>query len=324
MKGIYLIMILTNYVVPIPPGPGITRRKEKDHVAVSFVTNTQYNPARGYSTSSCITIGRVCDSDSSKMHPSDKYKLVYPDEWRKATGEKVQPIEKNFGMYIGVNSICKTIGIGNILEEIFGKTVANSLLDYCMYSIVEQTDSTVGFECAMNDRVLFSNSTMSDSYYSQLFEHRITKSDILDFRMQWAKKCKAEGVEEVWLCIDGSNDDCQSEGVILAEHGHAKSRKNINIVSFTYAVTTDGKPITFEVYRGGLVDSKAMKTIIDFLNDCGIKLKGVILDRGYCDSKVIKYLRENEIAYLIMIKGTPQGYIYKLELYQLKSTNYEG
>ena len=92
-------MILTNYVVPIPPGPGITRRKEQDHVAVSFVTNTQYDPARGYSTNSCVTIGRVCDSDSSKMYPSDKYKLVYPDEWRKITGEKVQPIEKNFDLY---------------------------------------------------------------------------------------------------------------------------------------------------------------------------------------------------------------------------------
>ena len=302
-------MILTQYTVPIPPGPGITRRKEKDHVAVSLVTNTKYNQQKGYSTSSCVTIGRVCDSDTGKMHPSDKYKLSYPDEWEKATGEKVQPIEKNLGMYVGVKSICDTTGLRGIMDGVFGESNASSLLDYCMYSILEQTDSTIGFESAMDDRVLFCNKAMSDSYYSQLFEHGISRGNVLDFKTRWARKCKEDGIKEVWLCIDGSNDDCQSEGVSLAEHGHAKSRKNIGIVSFSYAVTTDGKPVTFEVYRGGLVDSKAMKAMIDFLDACGIKLKGVILDRGYCDSNAITYLRGHGIAYLIMIKGSPQGYI---------------
>ena len=55
----------------------------------------------------------------------------------------------------------------------------------------------------------------------------------------------------MWLCIDGSNDDCQSNGVDIAEKGHDKLGKNINIVSLNYAVTEDGKPVTYDVYRGG-------------------------------------------------------------------------
>ncbi len=130
----------------------------------------------------------------------------------------------------------------------------------------------------------------------------------LDFRRKWALQCKEDGIEKVWLCIDGSNDDCESKGVEIAEKGHAKSGKNINIVSFTYAVTSDGKPVTYDVYRGGLVDAKAMKSILDFLDGCGIKVAGVILDRGYCDTKAIRYLVDHEIAYVIMVKGSPGGY----------------
>ena len=123
----------------------------------------------------------------------------------------------------------------------------------------------------------------------------------------WALQCKEDGVEEVWLCIDGSNDDCESTGVTLAEKGHSKSRRNRKIVSFTYAVTEDGKPVTFDIYRGGLVDAKAMKRIISFLKECGIKVKGVMLDRGHCDSAALKFLNDEMIAYVIMVKGTPSG-----------------
>lgn len=66
--------------------------------------------------------------------------------------------------------------------------------------------------------------------------------------------------------------------------------------------------MTYETYRGGLVDAKAMKKILDFLAECDIKVKGVILDRGYCDANVIKYLTDKQISYVIMVKGNPAGY----------------
>ncbi len=105
-----------------------------------------------------------------------------------------------------------------------------------------------------------------------------------------------------------ANDDCESKGVELAEKGHAKSGKNVDIVSFTYAVTTKGFPVTFDVYRGGLIDAKAVQTIIDFLNGCGITAKEVILDGGCCNAKALRYLDSKNIAYIIMVKGQPAGF----------------
>ena len=144
----------------------------------------------------------------------------------------------------------------------------------------------------------YSGKAYSDSSYSDLFERGLTKDQILAFKKKWAMQCKKDGVDGVWLCIDGSNDDCESEGVELAEKGHAKSKRNVEIVSFTYAVTPGGKPVTFDVYRGGLVDAKEMQAIIDFLSECGIAVEGVILDRGYCNAKAIRFLDSKGIAYV--------------------------
>ena len=306
--------------VPVPKDERIVRHTNKagGYVSVELTVEYNYNRITRNTSPSRITLGRLCDDDTSKMFPSSRYKEIYPSEWEKYSGEKVPPAEKNFGMYAGVKAVTSITGLGDILEGVFGRAQADAILDYAMFSMLNQSDSSVHFENAMTDEVLFSREILSDSYYSELFEHKMARSKILDFKIRWARKCKEDGVEEVWLCIDGSNDDCKSEGVCLAEHGHAKSHKNVDIVSFTYAITSDGKPVTFDVYRGGLVDAKALKSIIDFLESCGIKVKGVILDRGYCDQKAIQYLHDKEISYLIMIKGTPQGYQDVVEQYSSK------
>ena len=131
----------------------------------------------------------------------------------------------------------------------------------------------------------------------------MSKEEILTFRKNWAIQCKKDGVDSVWICIDGSNDECESTGVEIAEKGHNKTGKNKKIVSFTYAVTQDGKPVTYDLYPGGLVDSIGMKKVIDFLKECEINIEGVILDRGHCTSRALRYLSEQKIRYIIMVKG---------------------
>ncbi|UNT96637.1 transposase [Allobaculum mucilyticum] len=157
----------------------------------------------------------------------------------------------------------------------------------------------------MEDELLYSPEARSDSYYTDLFAHRMKEEQELSFKEAWASSCKNDGAEDVWLCIDGSNDDCQSQCVDLAEKGMSKSHTNNNVISFTYAVTVDGKPVSFEAYRGGLVDFKAMKVVITHLVEAGFHVKGVILDRGCCNSDVLHYLRDHQIPYIVMVKGCP-------------------
>lgn len=293
--------------VPVPKGKGITINRG-DNNRVLYTLSAPYDNKVGYARPKRITIGHVCPDDTKVMYPTDKYKTIFPNEWEKLFQEKPDPIIKKMGMYTLGQAVNSKIGIYDVLLESLGSPMADKLMDYALYSILYHSDAASQFETRMGDQILYSGKAYSDTYYSNLFEKELSKNDVLNFKKNWVLQCKHDGIDKVWLCIDGSNDDCESKGVELAEKGHAKSRKNIEIVSFTYAVTTDGFPVTFDVYRGGLVDAKAMQMTIGFLNDCGITVEGVILDRGYCNAKALRYLDDKNINYIIMVKGHPAGF----------------
>ena len=271
------------------------------------VLEAPYNAKAGYAVPKRATIGRLCSDSATEMYPASNYMKFYPKEWEALTGQRVNPQVKKLGMYALVNAVNTKVGIIDTLAEVFGEEKANSITDFAMYSILFQSSASSEFETRMSGQMLFGGDPKSDTYYSELFEKKLTRGEIHAFRKAWALRCRDDGVDDVWLCIDGSNNDCSSIGVELAEQGHNKSKTNRNIVSFTYAVAQDGRPVTFEVYRGGLVDAKAMRMIIDFLMECGIRVKGVILDRGYCNAPALRYLEREGLEYVIMVKGRPQG-----------------
>ena len=302
--------VFWNKSVPIPKVKGITINRS-DGNRVLFVKEAPYDAKVGYARPKRITIGYVNNKDVKAMHPTSGYKEIFPSEWEKIFGEKVPSIIKYIGMYVMAEAVNSNTGIKDIMDECLNTQdpgAADAMIDLSMYSMLYQSSVVEHFSSKMKDQMLFSGSGRSDSYYSDLFGKKISYEQILSFKKKWALKCTEEGVEKVWLCIDGSNDDCESTGVEFSEKGHAKSLRNRKIISFTYAVTEDGKPVTFEVYRGALVDAKAMKRIIKFLKECGIQVKGVILDRGYCDTAALKFLNNEGLEYVIMVKGKPAGY----------------
>lgn len=275
---------------------------------VKYVLEAPYDREKGYARPKRTTIGHQCPGSRTKMNPTSQYAEVFPALWEEVTTEKPKIAVKKIGMFTALQAINSKTGIKDILDSVYGSDKSGAILDYTMHSILHHTNELSTFEDKMRSELLYSKAPYSDSYYSKLLEEQMTREQELVFKKKWAMQCKEDGVESVWLCIDGSNDDCESKGVEIAEKGHAKSGKNVNIVSFTYAVTADGRPVTYEVYRGGLVDAKAMKMIVDFLKECGIAVSGVILDRGYCDAKAVQYLVSQEISYIIMVKNHPEGY----------------
>jgi hypothetical protein len=308
--------VCKNIEVTIPK-EHITIEKQKDGkpALIKYVLEAPYNRKKGYSEPKRTTIGHQCIGSTTRMHPTTQYKEIFPTEWEKISNEKIIPAVKRIGMFSACLAINTKVGIKDILDSVYGDDKANALMDYAAYSVIHHSDTTQMFASKMRNELLYSTNIHNESYYSRLFEQDMTTEQMLLFKEKWAKQCKEDGVEDVWLCIDGSNDDCTSTGVEIAGKGHAKSGRNTNIVSFTYAVTTEGKPVTFDVYQGGLVDAKEMRRIIDFLTECGFKLSGVILDRGYCDAIAIRYLVEQDIPYVIMVKGHPEGYESTVQTY---------
>lgn len=309
MRGNKYMAVYRNLVVDIPKEHvTIERQSDGKPALVKYVLEAPYDREKGYATPKRTTIGHQCEDSLTTMHPTSQYANIFPSLWEAVSKEQIKPTIKRIGLYTTCQAINSKTGIKDTLNSVYGVDKANGIMDFAMYSIIHHTNDASAFTTKMRNELTYSKIPFSDSWYSQLFESGMTREQELQFKRKWAVHCSEIGISEVWLCIDGSNDDCQSTGVELAEKGYSKSGNSTNIVSFTYAITQDGKPVTYDIYRGGLVDAKALKSIIDFLYECEIRVKGVILDRGYCTSDVLKYLIEHKLSYVIMVKGKPQGY----------------
>lgn len=276
---------------------------------VYIITESRYFSERQYNMDSRLTIGWVNDTSKKTMNPNSNYVARYPHEFSIAARGKLAPVTKRCGMYAFSLALSCGNGMYPALVECCGPEIANAVMDFANYSILYRTNVAQGYTAVMSDQLLYSEKLHSDTWLSELFNRRLTESQQEDFKDKWARACCERGVTNVWLCIDGSNSDCVSRKVELAEKGKAKSHKNINVVSYMYAVDAEtGIPITERVYRGGRVDSKAFVEIQAFLKRYAIKVDGVILDRGFCDIGCLETILDQKMHYVIMLKENTSGF----------------
>ena len=299
---------------PIPQlDRGITINRG-DGNKVLYTIYPHYDSERGYTTSPRVVIGRAINS--KELIPNRNYRKYFPELWKEVSDEDVPAVTKKAGLFALVSTITQREGIRDILEKTFGISRTNAMLDYVTYSLGYHSNVAMNYKSTMQEHVLFSDKLHDDGYYSSLFTHDITETEINMFRIRWAQHCAAQGMTSVYLAIDGSNDDCNSKGVEFAEKGAAKSHINTDVVGFMYAVEPrSGKVVTFDTYRGGLVDSKAMLRIITFLSENSISVRGVIIDRGFCDGKCLQFLRSRNIPYVLMMKDNTDGHKYMMAMH---------
>ena len=250
------------------------------------------------------------------MHPNDMYRKLYPEAWESAFSKYNDP--KGYEVCVGMYGLCLGASTGNglyqVLQDVYGPKFANVIMDYCMYSILERRDVSQLFPERMRKEAIFSNELPSDSTLSNIFTYRLTEEMHMQFREQWIRRCVDKGCRRIWLCIDGSNNDCQMEDSDYSEYGENKSHSGKTIVGYIYAVAAEtGEPVCYFVNPGGKVDAQAFQKIIHFLVGYGLDVEGAILDRGFCTAEVVRTLRGLKLDFVIMVPGDTTGHRSVLE-----------
>ena len=244
----------------------------------------------------------------SLMYPNDTFRMRYPAEWAKVYGEPRLPFEFHIGLYCATLAIGRSTGLYDILQEAMGPKNGNAVMDYAMFLLRSRSNTTQLFAETMRTQALFSERAYEDTWYSELFGS-ISSEEINALRSAWLDRCHANGTKRVWLCIDGSNNDCALSESRLAAKGAAKSHQNVNIVSYIWAVDeARGVPVTWFVNHGGMVDAKAIKRLVKTLTDKNIDVAGIILDRGFCSQEVLSLIEECGYAWVIMLKESTAGF----------------
>jgi hypothetical protein len=309
IKGANIMAIYRNVVVAVPDDAYV----EKD--ATVFVKDkNEYDPLKQYNRVKHTIIGRSIGN--GRMYPNSSFRLRYPTLFEEASGEKLPRQTKRIGFYTTVLSLVEKTGLYDALMQSYGIENANMIIDFSMYSIINHTCVADQYPSAMEDQLLFSNSLWNSSRLSGFFNNDISEERTSVFRKIWAGKCRERGITEAWIAIDGSNNDCAAQKADIAEPGKAKSQKNTSITAYMYAVDSrNGDPITFSIYRGGRVDCKAVLEMIGWLTAYDIKVKGVIIDRGFATKDVFEMLDQSGIGYVAMLKGDAKAHTDMLDRY---------
>ena len=254
------------------------------------------------------------------MHANDNFKFLYPELWSMHYGENHAPAPQiQAGLYALTLGICELNGLYADLQESFGPQAANAALDFAMYSIRHRSNTAQLFEQEMANQMRFNHDLWSDGRYSKLFGVQLTDAALHKFRTLWINRCAALGMTDVWLCIDSSNNDCAVDDSELAEFGRAKSLRDTEIVSYIWVVNAkDGRPITWFVNPGGMPDCKAINEVVHFLDASNIKVKGLILDRGFASQDIFEQASNCGMDYIVMLKGNSIGCAELMKKYAQK------
>ena len=255
-------------------------------------------------------------TSETKFHPNDTFKLLFPNEWDKAFHEYEDP--KSYELCAGMYGLCLgagyTSGLYPCLIEAYDGLYAGGIMNYCMYSILERSNATQHYEERMREELLFSERVWSDSTWSRFFKDDLQGWQHDRFRDIWLKRCIARGIRKVWVCIDGSNNDCQMVNSKIAEYGENKSHSGKTIAGFIYAIDAmTGEPLTYFVNPGGVVDSQALHEIVQFLVQYGLEVEGIILDRGFCTFEDQQTLKSLDLDYVIMVPAGAKGHASMLK-----------
>lgn len=297
-------MLDKKHVVDIPEGAIV-----KSDRTVLWTIEKRYIKKKKYNHDVRRMIGKVLETNAAKMYPNDNYKEIFPDTLKEISDKAIAPSYQIIGYYSVVRTIAERLPLASILYDIFGREDMDTILDYAMYQIAYESDVTQHFEICMKDKAVFSEKLRSDSYLSDFFRNRITAEKIDAFCEKWCESIiEFKGLSDVYLNVDGSNIDCEAEGVTLKERGHDKSGQKTTIVNMMYAVAPDGTPVTYHQYRGSVIDQTALKYLILYFSHTRVKVNGLCVDRGFCSKKNTDMLRAAGMDFVMMMTSKPEGF----------------
>ena len=281
--------------IPIPEGGHVNRHDGAVRIYL--------DPSVPRRKSRTMVIGKA--TSATTMHPNDNFKLRYPALWSQHYEEKTPVHVLHYGMYLSALSAgCRT-GVYAALHDAVGPLYANALMDWSMFTILSRMNAASSFPEVMADQVVFSLQRHGDDWFGDLFRERISPEDAERFKDLWLEKVEAfaPGVGEAWIAIDGSNADCDVRGGDLPAVGKAKSRRDGPVVGYMYAVDSrNGLPLTYEVFCGNVPDTKALQRMRNRLHRSGLRVRGVLLDRIFCERPSIEAVESLGWDWVVMLK----------------------
>ncbi len=179
--------------IPIPPEGRINHWDSK----VS-IYRTEFGKRRR------TVIGKAVSD--TMMVPNANFQLLFPERWMEHYGfEDVPRYRIHVGLYAVMLSIGWKTRLYPVLTETLGIEHAHALMDYAMFRLRKPEEELPSFAEDMFWQLCFSKKLLSGAWYEHFFEHELTDERIDAFRTAWLSACARNGVQSVWIRMDGGN-----------------------------------------------------------------------------------------------------------------------
>ncbi|MGM9958625.1 MAG: transposase [Erysipelotrichaceae bacterium] len=279
---------------------------------VRLEIDRKYNPEKKYNVPQRVTIGVLDENDSTKMHPSEKYKIYFPDEKIDEDNEELKRSQcLRIGGYSLIKKMFNDTKLNDVINPLF-KEKSGLIKDFVSYEIIEESNVMQHFKDYEYNHPLFNENMhiYSDSSVSDLLSKSISEEDINTFISAWTRINNSKG--KIYISYDSTNSNCQAMDINLCEMGHAKLNPTKPIINLSIAFDEDNKiPLFYELYSGSIPDISCIETMIHKAKGYGFNDACFILDRGYFSKNNIRNIVKLGYDFLIVAKNK-EGFIDEL------------
>lgn len=286
-------MLYRNIVVLIPD-----KALVYGNGSVYVEKSKKYIKDKKYNISKRVCVGKKINDE--EMNPNDNYLELYPN-----ISERKEPPALSDTLSVGFTAVVDKIldeqQTEIILRDVFNDEDYELMRDLIVYIVFNETTTIQHFPKLMRRMDVRSSVIRSDSYISTFFRENITDKKIELFLSAWNMLNRKKDM--MYISYDSTNMNTHSNGIELAEYGHAKEDEDLPQVNLSYAINqSESLPLMYQLYPGSNNDNGQLKYMVDQLREYGYEDIGVVIDRGYYSKKNIDYLEKNGYSYLLMIK----------------------
>jgi len=293
-----------NSVVAIPAEKGkIILRKKGGATYVLYQHGNIYKPEKKYAVPQRTIIGKVNSAATDTMYPNEHFQEFFPTvNLSEELPEAYRSCALRIGAYSVIQKVLEDYNIPQMLLPYFGKE-SGLILDLVSYMIVDEENAGQYYPDFAFNHPLFSENMRiySDSKVCRLLKS-ITCEQINSFLDEWNKK--RDHKQRIYVSYDSTNKNCQAGDIDIIEYGKPKDDRGLPIFNLAIAYDKNNRvPLFYEEYPGSITDVSQFRYMVDKVEQYNYKNVGFILDRGYFSKDNIKYMEDNNHAFVIMVKG---------------------
>jgi len=288
----------SKFKVPVPENGIIIRRSGK-YPYVYKVLST-FRTKDGRPTNTRKSIGKL-DPESGMLIPNESYWEFYgktPDALNIYSFDETPTLDsvRSIGATFLIGRIMESIGISDILKEVFGSKKAEAIMTAATYMVCRgNVLQHISDWCESHT---IHESTLTSQSSSFLFTS-ITFQERMSFFRSWVER----QAHNEYYAYDVTSFSSYAKGVAETEWGYNRDDEKLPQVNFGCYLGQQSKlPVFYVTYPGSIVDKSHMQYMMAYNKTLGIDKACFIMDRGFCTTKNINYMHSVKLPYVIGVE----------------------